>query len=257
MGMHDIEALVERSILFLDQINDVDHRSLFKSLYDFEGAFDTGFTRFRVMDILVKRRFCYCVSLEDHPRYEQFKNELESLRKKDFAHIYRNPALKWHRSDNPQACYWQPPHLYFEAGSEIWKSMADNGRLVGADAIAPVNGDPVDIAFLLLEPALARGNLELVSWWYFVVPLAMEWKATVREAATARNDSALQAIREAVMRSKAYGIRGQLSDYALCDDEWSEASPDRLEFMKWWFPPSVVDAVRLGEAGEDRIDPIP
>jgi hypothetical protein len=230
MGMHDIEALVERSILFLDQINDVDHRSLFKSLYDFEGAFDTGFTRFRVMDILVKRRFCYCVSLEDHPRYEQYKNELESLRKKDFAHIYRNPALKWHRSDNPQACYWQPPHLYFEAGSEIWKSMADNGRLVGADAIAPVNGDPVDV---------------------------MEWKATMREAATARNDSALQAIREAVMRSKAYSIRGQLSDYALCDDEWSGASPDRLEFMKWWFPPSVVDAVRLGEAGEDRIDPIP
>jgi hypothetical protein len=53
--MHEIKALTDASIRLLDRIERLDHRSIFKSLYDFEGAFDTGFTRFRLMDFLLKR----------------------------------------------------------------------------------------------------------------------------------------------------------------------------------------------------------
>jgi hypothetical protein len=236
MGMHEVEALVEVSIKFLDAIEDADHRSLFKSLYDFEGKFDTGFTRFRVMDVLLKRRFAYRVSLEDHPQYDQFKDALESVRNKDFAHIYRNPS----RESGPPTCYWEPPHLYFEAGSEIWKQMVAAGRLSGPDAIDPVDVDPVDIILVLLERTLA--GHQLLSSWYFMIPIAMEWGATTRKAATAQQDRALQAIRDGVMRTEAYRITGTLSEVAAGDDAFSAASPEQLTFMKWWYPPSLVPA---------------
>jgi hypothetical protein len=244
MGMHEIEALVAESIKFLDKVEGVDHRSLFKSLYDFEGKFDTGFTRFRVMDTLLKRHFTYRVPLEDHPQYEQCRNELEALRNKDFAHIYRNPSLKWSSTDNPSVCYWKSPHLYFEAGSEIWKQMIDAGRLAGVDAIKPVDVDPIDIAFILLKPTSAGGEygLELLSWWYFAIPIAMAWGVTTRQEATAREDPTLQAIRDGVIRSEAYRITSSLSEGASCEDAFSAASPTQLAFMKWWFPPSLVPA---------------
>ena len=59
MSMHEIEELQEVSIRLLDRIEGLDHRSMFKRLYDFDALFDTGFTHFRVMDILLKRRFYY------------------------------------------------------------------------------------------------------------------------------------------------------------------------------------------------------
>jgi hypothetical protein len=57
MSAHEIETLTEASIRVLDRSEGLDHRSMFKNLYDFEGAFDTGFTRLRLMEILIKRRF--------------------------------------------------------------------------------------------------------------------------------------------------------------------------------------------------------
>jgi hypothetical protein len=97
MGMHEYEGIVEESICLPDRAADIDHRSLYKSLYDFEGCYDTGFTRFRVMDLLLKRRFAYRLALEDHPDYAQFMPALEAVREKEFEHIYRDPSAEWHR----------------------------------------------------------------------------------------------------------------------------------------------------------------
>jgi hypothetical protein len=244
MSMHEFEALVEQSIIFLDKIEDLDHRSLFNSLYNFEAKFDTGFTRFRAMDRLLKRRFAYRVSLEDHPQYAQFQRELDAIREEDFAFIYRNPSREWNRADNPLACYWKSPYLYFEAGSDIWKQMVDAGRLTGPDAIDPVLIDPVDIVSILLNPTLACGEygLELLSWWYFAIPWALGFEITSRKWATAKEDQILRAVRDGVIRSEAYRIHGPFTDAVLSDEAFSESSPGQLEFMKWWFPPSLVPA---------------
>ncbi len=40
MSMHEMEALAEASIRLLGPTEGLDHRSMFKSLYDLEGAFD-------------------------------------------------------------------------------------------------------------------------------------------------------------------------------------------------------------------------
>ncbi len=62
MSMHEMEALAEASIRLLGPTEGLDHRSMFKSLYDLEGAFD------RLFDILLKRRFAYRMALGDHAR---------------------------------------------------------------------------------------------------------------------------------------------------------------------------------------------
>jgi hypothetical protein len=40
MSMHEIEALTEASIRLLGHTEGLDHRSMFKSICDLEGAFD-------------------------------------------------------------------------------------------------------------------------------------------------------------------------------------------------------------------------
>jgi hypothetical protein len=142
MSMHEIEALTEESIRLLDHIEEVDHRSMFKCLYDFEGAFDTGLSRFSCMDILLKWRFAYRMALEDHPDYAQFKDAFEGIRKKDFWQIERDPSAKFHRTTNPAVAYWREGQLYCEAGSEIWAKLSQLGRFSGTDREFP---QPIDI----------------------------------------------------------------------------------------------------------------
>src|SRR5215467_7121176 len=161
MSMHEIEALTEKSIRLLDRTEGLDHRSMFKSLYDFEGAFDTGFTRLRLLDILLKWRFAYRMALEDHPDYGQFKDALEGIRKEDFSHIERDPSAEWDCTANPTVAYWSEGHLYCEAGSEIWTKLSELGRFSGADCGSPEPIDIVDIADTVVSLAIAKGDKEL------------------------------------------------------------------------------------------------
>src|SRR5262249_57598766 len=122
MSMHEIEELQEVSIRLLDRIEGLDHRSMFKRLYDFDALFDTGFTHFRVMDILLKRRFYYRMALEDHPDYAQFKDALEGIRKEDFSPIARDPSTKY-TATNPVLAYCTERQLYCQPASDILPSL--------------------------------------------------------------------------------------------------------------------------------------
>jgi hypothetical protein len=80
MSMHAIEDIVEWSIVSLDKSKraaSLDCRSLFKSLYDFQSKYDTGFTHFRVMAQLIKHRFVYVFAVEEHPDYDLVKPPLD------------------------------------------------------------------------------------------------------------------------------------------------------------------------------------
>jgi hypothetical protein len=240
MGMHEIEALTEASIRLLDRTEGLDHRSLFKSLYDFEGAFDTGFTRLRLLDILLKRRFAYRMVLEDHPDYAQFKDALEGIRKEDFAHIRRDPSVKWHCTTNPAVAYWSKGQLYCEAGSEIWLKLSEVGRFSGADRESPQPIDIVDIADTVVSFAIAEEDKELAAWWYAALPVAIFWETSSRRPVSAPDDQALQRIRDAVVKSETYKIKsdwGCLSYPERDGDMMSESGPEEVRFLEWWFEP--------------------
>jgi hypothetical protein len=147
-------------------------------------------------------------------------------------------------------CYWRAPHLYFEAGSEVWKSFAQCRRLTGPDAAGPAALDAVDVASALIDPALAGDDagLKLLSSWYTVMPIAITWPKPVRRPiATASDDPMLQRIRDAVINSKAYNEHGIWTPgQAVASLEGyrrdSGFSSEETQFLEWWFPPSLVDA---------------
>ena len=241
MSMHEIEALTEASIRLLDRTEGLDHRSMFKSLYDFDGAFDTGFTRFRLMDILLKRRFAYRMALEDHPDYAQFKDALEGIRKEDFAYIRRDPSAKWHRTSNPSVAYWRDGQLYCEAGSEIWARLSELGRFSGVDREPPQPIDIVDIADRVVSFAVAKEDKKLAAWWYAGgLPDAILGTPTIssRHSVSAPDDQTLQRIRDAVAKSEAYKIE---VDWGVLDGAQSSSDisgpPDEVRFLRWWFEP--------------------
>ncbi len=65
MSMHEIEDAVEDAIRMLHDHGDgLDHRSIFWNLLRLQEAFGTTPVRFRVLDILLERRFAYRLSLE-------------------------------------------------------------------------------------------------------------------------------------------------------------------------------------------------
>jgi hypothetical protein len=242
MGMHEIEALTEASIRLLDHIEGLDHRSMFKSLYAFEdaGCFDAGFTRFRLMDILLKRRFAYAMALEDHPDYAQFKDALERIRKEDFSYIHRDPSGEWDYTTNPIVGYWNKGQLYCEAGSEIWAKLSELGRFSGADRESPQPIDIVDIADTVVLLSIAEGNKELTAWWYAALPLTFFGQITSRHLDLAPDDQILQRIRDAVVNSEADKIKtgwGCLRYPERDGDIMDECGPDQVRFLQWWYEP--------------------
>jgi len=72
MSMHEYEALVEQSVRTLSKSGRRDLRDLYKSLYEFQGRYDTGYTQFRVIEHLLEARFLYRFPMRDHPDYERY-----------------------------------------------------------------------------------------------------------------------------------------------------------------------------------------
>ena len=237
MSMHEIEELQEASIRLLDRIEGLDHRSMFKRLYDFDAYFDTGFTHFRVMDILLKRRFYYRMALEDHPDYAQFKDALEGIRKEDFSPIPRDPSTKY-TATNPVVAYWSEGQLYCEAGSEIWAKLSELGWLSATDREAPQPIDFVDIADTVVPFAVAEGNKELAAGWYAALPILLLFESPPEQSALGPDDAALQRIRDAVVKSEAYKIKGDgCLAYPARDEDWGDLEPDGVRFLQWWYEP--------------------
>jgi hypothetical protein len=240
MGMHEIEALTARSIRLLDRYEGLDHRSMFRRLCDFERAFDTGFTRLDVLDILVKRRFTYRMALEDHPDYARFKDALEGIRKEDFSEILRDPSAEYDGATNPAVAYWSKGQLYCDVSSEMWTRLSELGRFSGADREPPQPIDIVDIADTVVSFALAEGNKQLAAWWYAVLFVAILWELSSRHLGSAPDDQTLQRVRDAVANSEAYKIE---TDYGLLRypkrnfDTMDGLPPDAVRFIEWWFEP--------------------
>ena len=199
MSMHDMEYLVEDSIKVLDScITDeiVDLRSICHKLYKWQGQWDTGFTNFRVIDILVKHRYSYQMDMTGHPNYKEFQPVLDQfvvdanqpgrsghypILFLDFLDPTRNSReetkdlsyqerTKWYQ-DNPTAAYYRYPYLYADAGSPLWKALVENGQLTGKDAELPhTDLTIIDIGNLAVRCAEKQDNHMLITYWYLCLP---------------------------------------------------------------------------------------
>lgn len=253
MAMHEIETLVELSVYCLDKSQEegLDRRSLFFNLYKLQQQFDTGFTHFRVMDLLIKHHFVYTFPLTAHPAYTTHKAWFDALAaSQKFSFIYEQPAAEWDAETNPVAGYAnfdfpsQTYILYCDAGSALWADMVANGTLTGADAIAPDEIDTFSLAHEVAELAGEQKDKDLLGLWYQLLPYMV---MQAEQEGTPIHYKALEAIQDLVVANDAIREEG------LPPADELPVGGELGKFCKWWYAPAA-DKMKATAEPEEEID---
>ena len=240
MSIHELEDLVEMSVRVLDSCQSdatSDRRSMFYHLYDFQGKWDTGFTHFRVMDILIAHRFVYQMDMTAHPDYAKYQIPLDQI-VEDSKQSSRLNAVKFMRLDpsndpdskalsqmsikerkdfhlnNPYAGYYRDPLLYADAGSPLWKRLVEVGQLTGADAEAP---NPqltlIDIANQIIQCAEKQQNYDVMVYWYALLPYHLMNNEISQQTITPAFESILNTIHSCNALNRSTEHAGYLKHY--------------------------------------------
>ena len=245
MSMHEFEALVEQSVRVLDKCDankKLNTRSCFHTLYSFQGMFDTGMTYFRVMDILIKHKFFYEISAGDLPNYEDHKPHFEKLNGDNIESIYNNPDRDWHFTENPVVAYWRNHKVYVPSYSTIIEGLIKRGVLPATESTAPERLDLFEVASLIAEEAESQKHIELIAYWYLLIPNFVFMQEDSIEALPANKH--LLSLKDIAKRSGAdkldlgYGmlVKPKLED--LENSEMADFADDfgsGMDFLKWWY----------------------
>ena len=267
MSQHEYEALVEYSISTLDEANDerLDIRSLAWELYAFQECFDTGFTHFRVMNVLLKHRYVYQFNITEHPDYEKHMTAYDQLmasfkQEDDGFTVYPEPidetgrlVLGERRGIDPNVGYYAKGLLHIDAGSSLWTRLVANRRLLGRDAVAPEPMPLQVVALNVVKAAQKLGYTDLIKWWYpgltaglfdeYICDDEEFYVVLPEDLATLKNDSAIQAIRAIVTQTNFltdkddwYGDLSMPSQDNLAEFVEEEGfSMAEIDFLHWWF----------------------
>ena len=253
MAMHEVESLVELSVYCLDKSREeaLDRRSLFFNLYKLQQQFDTGFTHFRVMELLIKHRFVYTFPVSSHPAYNANRDWFDALAaSQKFSFIYRQPTAEWNDATNPVAGYanydltTQAYILYCDAGADLWADMVLHGVLKGEDAVAPENIDTFSMAHEIAETAGEQKDKDLLGLWYRLIPYMVMQAEQENESI---NYKALEAILELVVANDA------IMEEGLPPADELPVGGELGKFCKWWYAPAA-DKMKATAAPEEEID---
>lgn len=157
MAQHAIEDLIEETVYLIDKADAPDRqkRERLVSLYSVQALYDTGYTYFRVIDILLKYRFVYRMLLSDQPdTYQSFGGNTGWIKN----YVTDENAYAMH--DDGQI------YLYIDAGSRNWARLCDAGLLNENDC-KPVAASPaLQVINDLLQEAEKQQRLDLITKWY-------------------------------------------------------------------------------------------
>lgn len=227
--MHEIEDLVFESVLLLDKHHPADDgrlRDWFVSLYEFQFTFDCSITQGRVRDILLRRGHTYRFPIAEHPDYPARRAFFDGL--DDFTDLHEEEdELPENELDTG---YVDPPWLYCEAGSELWRRMVDAGRLTGADAVAPRRVKLIEAAVHVAAAAERTGDVELIAHWYGLGPEILVG-GLILDTDELLETPGVAEFREIVERTGALEI--ELPDGYRPTDEQIEMMDNDLE--RWWY----------------------
>ncbi|WP_230686308.1 hypothetical protein [Catellatospora vulcania] len=233
MSMHDIEDLVSASVVVLDARHAEDDdrvRDWFTALYAFQARFDCSHTQGRVLDILLRRGHTYRFALHEHPDYAGRRAFFEGLTGFQGLREIDEDAEDFAGYDDwLDDGYVDPPWLYCEAGSALWRRLADAGRLRGRDAVAPERVALLDVVTAVAVAAERHGDPGLVAAWYALGPglLTDAWL----DVEDLRNDPVVARLREVVQRSGA--ASAELPEGYRPTDEQLDLLGDERE--SWWY----------------------
>jgi hypothetical protein len=249
VSAHEYESIVEQSVTFLDQRPNApsfDLRSCFKSLYEFQSRYDTGFTHLRVIAPLVKHGFVYAFALEDHPSYARYHRVFRGI--PGYCEVLRDPTRPWDAKTNPTVGRYCDPvaewgdayaeslppelrrgRLYFDAGGELWRAFVDAGKLTGADAVPPQEIHIQTVAALIAREASSCGDRLLVRMW---LPLLCYDLASLgRESLSADPD--VQTVRRIAKAMDVLSIRSEHLEYGALQIPPEEIVEEE-DTVRWW-----------------------
>ncbi|MGV9310572.1 hypothetical protein ACWDR0_00050 [Streptomyces sp. NPDC003691] len=170
MSMHEIEDLVADSVRVLNGLAGPDDprvRDWFAVLYGFQNDYDCSFTHFRVMDILLRRRYTYRFPLERHPDHAARRAYFDGLTEFTGLRTFDEEAPDFEGYESwLEDGYAEPPYFYCDAGTALWRRLADAGELRGPDALPPRRTPLIDVVREIAVAAERQGDRDLIAMWY-------------------------------------------------------------------------------------------
>lgn len=159
MSMGEIEGIVEDSTYLIAESNlsKKEKRDLLVNLYHFNKRFDTSYTHFRCIDILLKYGHTYKIPVEQHPDYASNK---KAFKEKDHwvaADFSNEKSAKVFLADDE--------HLYFDAGDAFWNRLSKISKDYGD---SPKRYRVAQLILQLLTLSAQKENYQLFTEWYTV-----------------------------------------------------------------------------------------
>ncbi|MFE0426052.1 hypothetical protein [Streptomyces sp. NPDC058953] len=180
MSLHEVEDLVADSVRVLDRHTAPDDprvRDWFAALYGFQNGYDCSFTHFRVMDTLLRRGYTYRFPVDRHPDYAERTGYFDALTGFTGLRTFDEEAPEFAGYDSwLEDGYVDPPFLYCDAGSALWRRMTAAGELRGPDAVPPRRVRLIDVVREVAVAAEKAGDRELTDMWYAFGREAWGWE---------------------------------------------------------------------------------
>lgn len=157
MSQHAIEDLIEDTVHLIDAatLPDAAKRDYLAALYGIQYYYDTSYTHFRVMHILLNHGFVYRLPLDTYPAHTTKKvtipGWLEDETTGELARIEQEEDGTF---------------IYVDAGSTSWKILCEKGLLPG-DACNAVTPIPITrLVYHLAQEAEKQAQQTLLTQWY-------------------------------------------------------------------------------------------
>ncbi|GAA6142626.1 hypothetical protein NBRC116584_24440 [Hydrogenophaga sp. 5NK40-0174] len=201
--MHEIEDLVEDSVRLVDRsdLSRQDKISLLNALYRYQELFDTSYTHFRVMDMLLASGYVKRMALADHPDYSTHAAELEALMEGEEEGDWIPASME---APDAGGVYAQRESgqvfVYCEAGDTCWRRLKAAGQTGDVPAPMPMTVPQLVRQMTALSESLGETSL-LLTWCSAFAVQVLEGdlgaEQGVKPALSAwLNDGDLLAIRE-------------------------------------------------------------
>lgn len=157
MAQHAIEDLIEDTVLLIDSADlpGITKRDYLAAIYRIQNFYDTGYTHFRVIDILLKYKFVYRIPSNDYPGYAQ-----KASNETGWMEDEKTGELAYAELEDGQT------YLYIDAGSTSWEKLCAEKLLSDTDC-TPVLAIPLpELVNNLLQEAEKQNQQLLLTQWY-------------------------------------------------------------------------------------------
>lgn len=231
MSLHELESLVEDSTYLIDKSRGRKRtkRNKLSNLYRFESMYDTSYTHFRCIDILLKYGMTYRIPLAQHPDFALHQAEFDQwIAQKQ----YWLPAEIAHPDEASVYYNEEDQMVYFDAGSAFWQRLSDLGQDFGEKPEQWAVGRTITE---MMKLAVDAENSELFSQWLAVATFSLAIERDLDQEAFFK-DKNVKSIRKLAQlhpglidEDAGYGITSFIPDD---DDFIDEEDQARIDFIQ-------------------------